>query len=318
MTKRELSQQEIDTLFTGPGAARAEADHAVAAFDFSRLDRIPKSQIRVVHALYETFIRSIGSSLAGYLRTFVNPTLVSLEQISYGEFIEGLESPMCLAYIGLRPFDGTMLVGLSRSLVFGAVELLLGGDGTGIAAPIRKLSDIEKNLAQNVLRVFLADFREAWATIADINFDVQSLADDQHGIRVLTSAEAVVAVSIEMKVGQSSSMINMAIPSIFIKRLRDRFDRLHNVQRTAGRREDQLTMAKLLRQVSLDVDIRIDGGTVSTHDLSQLAPGDVLVLDHPTGRPVEAFLNHHPAFLGAIGFSGDRLQYTVQRSIETE
>src|SRR5690349_17689348 len=124
--KRVLSQQEIDTLFSGMAGARLDDSGSVASFDFSRLDRIPKSQIRVVHALYETFIRNVATSLGAYLRTYVSPTLVSLEQVSYGEFLESLELPTCIAYVGLRPFDGTMLIGLGRSIVFGSVELLLG------------------------------------------------------------------------------------------------------------------------------------------------------------------------------------------------
>lgn len=299
-------------------AASRSDDGGVAAFDFSRLDRIPKSQIRVVHALYETFIRNVATSLAGYLRTYVSPNLVSLEQISYGEFLESLETPTCIAYVGLRPFDGTMLVALGRSLVFGAVELLLGGQPETAIAPARKLTDIEKNLAQNLLRVVLADFRDAWRSVAEIHFEVQSLADDPHGLRVLTSAEAVVAVSIEMKIGSTTSMVNMAIPSIFIKRLRDRFDRLQNVQQSASRKEDQLRMAKLVRQVGLDFEVRLDGGMVSSQDVAAFAVGDVLMLDHPINRPVGAFLNGHPMFVGHVGAADGRLQYTVSQRLEME
>jgi flagellar motor switch protein FliM len=309
--KRALSQQEIDSLFSGSSATRSESGEAVLPFDFSRLDRIPKSQVRIVHALYETFIRNIATSLAGFLRTYVSPTLVSLEQISYGEFLESLETPTCLAYVGLRPFDGTMLVGLSRSLVFGSVDLLLGGDGQGFAVPSRKLTDIEKNLIQNMLRVYLADFRDAWASVAEIQFDVQSLADDQHGLRVLTATEAVVSVSIEIKIGQTTSMINMAIPSIFIKRLRDRFERLHSVQRAASRREDQGWMAALVQQVGLDVEVRLGGGTVSAQDVADLEVGDILMLDHASDRPVEAYLNDRLMFVGAPGAADDRMHYTV-------
>ena len=50
-SKPVLSQEEIDTLFSGlPG--RADGVGQVDAFDFSRLDRIPRSQIRVIHQLY--------------------------------------------------------------------------------------------------------------------------------------------------------------------------------------------------------------------------------------------------------------------------
>lgn len=315
--KRVLSQQEIDTLFSGIAASRGDDAHA-ATFDFSRLDRIPKSQVRVVHALFETCIRNVATSLAAYLRTYVSPTLVSLEQTSYGEFLEGLESPAAIAYVGLRPLDGTMLLGLSRPFTFGAIELLLGGELDPGSAPARKLTELEKNLVHNLLRVMLVEFREAWRSVADIHFEVQSLADDRHGLRVLTSAEAVVAVSIEMKIGSMATMINLAMPSIFIKRLRDRFDRLQNVQQSASRREDQLRMARLLRHVGIDFELRLDGGMVSSQDVADLAEGDVLRLDHPIDRPIGAFLNGHPMFVGRIGEQHGRLHYTIDQQLESE
>jgi flagellar motor switch protein FliM len=316
--KRLLSQQEIDSLFNGMSPSRTDEEQNVAAFDFSRLDRIPKSQVRVVHALFETFVRNLATSLPGYLRTYVSPNLVSLEQISYGEFLESLETPSCIAYVGLRPFDGTMLIGLGRPMVFGAVELLLGGEPTEAAAPARKLTEIEKNLIHNLLRVMLDDFREAWRSVADIDFEVQTLADDPHGLRVLTSAEAIVSVSIEIKIGQMTSMVNMAIPSIFVKRLRDRLDRLQSVQQSASRREDRARMATLLRHSQLDFEVRLDGGMVSSRDVARLAVGEVVMLAHPADRPLGAYLNGHPMFLGSVDASQNRLRYTVSSRLEAE
>lgn len=316
--KRLLSQQEIDSLFSGMSPSRTDDGQGVTAFDFSRLDRIPKSLVRVVHALFETFIRNLATSLPGYLRTYVSPSLVSLEQISYGEFLEGLETPSCIAYVGLRPVDGTMLIGLGRPMVFGAVELLLGGEPDQGGAPARKLTEIEKNLIHNLLRVMLADFREAWRTVADIEFEVQQLADDPHGLRVLTSAEAIVAVSIEIKMGDTTSMVNMAIPSIFIKRLRDRLDRLQTVQQSASRREDRARMAKLLKHAQMDFEVRLDGGMVSSRDLASLSVGEVVVLEHPLDRPLSAYLNGHPTFRGRVAAGDGRLQYTVAERYDAE
>ncbi len=313
--KRLLSQQEIDTLFSGIAPSRAE-DASVTAFDFSRLDRIPKSQVRIVHALFDTFVRNMATSLAGYLRTYVSPTVVSLEQVSYGEFLEGLETPTCIGYVGLRPFDGTMLVSIGRPLAFGAVELLLGGEASSARPPDRKLTDIENNLVQNLLRVILADFREAWRSVAEIQFEVQSLADDLHGLRVLTPAEAIVAVSIEVKLGDISSMIDMAIPSIFIKRLRDRFERLQSVQRSACRVDDQARMAQRLRHSAVDFDVRLDGGLMSSRQVASLAVGDVLALAHPASRPLAAHVNGQPLYSGTIGAVDGRLQFTVGDRLE--
>jgi len=315
--KKLLSQQEIDTLFSGMATARVAAGPSVELFDFSRLDRIPKSQLRIVHQLHESFIRNVSTSLGGYLRTYLNPNLVSLEQISYGEFVDGLETPTCIAYVTLRPFDGTMLIEIGRPLLFACVGLLLGGDAEEPVSPGRALTEIEKNLAQNLLRILLADLRDAWRSVADIRFEVSSLADEPHGLRVLTPAEAVVAVAIEMKVGTTTGMVNMAIPAIFIKQLRDRFERLQNVGSIDAHREDHVRMAEILKRAGVDVTIQLDGGRISTEDLAALTVGDVLMFEHAVDQPVEARINDHATYLGAVATSGDRLAFSVQADLDT-
>jgi len=93
--KKELSQEEIDKVFQGtkPETKPEPADTGVAVFDLSHLDRIPKSQLRALHMVHENFVRNLASSLSAYLRSYVALNLVSLEQISYAEFLEGLSFP---------------------------------------------------------------------------------------------------------------------------------------------------------------------------------------------------------------------------------
>ncbi|MBV8864294.1 MAG: hypothetical protein JO210_02715, partial [Acidobacteriaceae bacterium] len=79
----------------------------VAQFDFGQLDRVSKSQLRALHLIHENFVRNLAASLSAYLRSYVVLNLVNLSQISYAEFLEGLESPTCLAYLGMPPYDGT-------------------------------------------------------------------------------------------------------------------------------------------------------------------------------------------------------------------
>ena len=89
---RQLSQQEIDSVFLnlrGNQAERASARRAVS-FDFRRPDRIPKSQVRAIHLLHDTFVRNLVSSLSAYLRSYLAVNLVSVEQLSYSEFLDGL------------------------------------------------------------------------------------------------------------------------------------------------------------------------------------------------------------------------------------
>jgi flagellar motor switch protein FliM len=316
--KRELSQQEIDAVFQGSSESTRDIHPLVEPFDFNRLDRIPKSQIRSVHLVHENFARNLASSLSAYLRDYVSMNLVSLEQISYGEFLGGLASPTFIAYVGLRPYDGTAVMELNPGLVFTFVEMLLGGGGKTAGNPQRKLTEIEKHLMQYLLRIVLQDLGEAWKTVADIRFAVQSLADEPQGLHILSPTEAVVAIGIEVKVASTTGMMNLAIPSIFIKRLRNMFDQLRRVHRAESKRRDQVHMAELLARVAVDLEVRLDGGTISTGTLLNLEAGDVLALDYPLDRKVTALLNGEPKFWGDVELSGTAIALRVASEHERD
>lgn len=315
--RRQLSQQEIDAVFQG-GDASAQGKPSAVPFDFSRLDRIPKSQIRAVHLLHENFSRNLAGSLSAYLRAYVNMNLVSLEQISYAEFLEGLSSPTFIAYVGLRPYDGTAVMELSPGLVYAFVEMLLGGGGKPSVSLHRKVTEIEKHLMQSVLRVILQDLSEAWKGVTDIRFSVQSLADEPQVLHVLSPAEAVVAIAIEVRVGYTTGMINLAIPSIFIKRLRHMFEQLRRVHKAESKRQDQLHMAQLLTAVNLDMEVRLDGSTIFTRDLLDLRPGDVLMLNHPLSREAVGLVNGSPKFRGDVTVVDNVYDFKVSGAFQEE
>ncbi|HEY2842725.1 MAG TPA: FliM/FliN family flagellar motor switch protein [Bryobacteraceae bacterium] len=315
--RRELSQQEIDAVFQG-GDSSSQGKQAAVPFDFSRLDRIPKSQIRAVHLLHENFSRNLAATLSAYLRAYVSMNLVSLEQISYAEFLEGLASPTFIAYVGLRPYDGTAVMELSPALVFAFVEMLLGGGSKPAVSMQRKVTEIEKQLMHSLLRVILQDLSEAWKGVTDIRFAVQSLADEPQVLHVLSPAEAVVAIAIEVRVGQTTGMINLAIPSIFIKRLRHMFERLRRVHRAESKKQDQLHMAHLLAGVNMEMEIRLDGSTILTRDLLDLRTGDVLMLNHPLTKEAVGLVNGSPKFRGDVSVTGGTSGFRVASGFQEE
>ena len=315
--KRQLSQQEIDAIFEGTSGSSG-GKTAVVPFDFSRLDRIPKSQIRAVHHLHENFVRDVASNLSAYLRTTVSMNLVSLEQFSYAEFLEGLSSPTFIAYVGTHPYDATAVMEITPGLAFAVLEILMGGSNKSTPAPSRKISDIEKELMQNLTRMLLRGLREAWSSVTDIAFAVQSVADDPYLIHVLAPGEAVVAIGIEARIGPATEMINLAIPSIFVKQLRHLFDRLQKVQHTESKRSDKVQMAELLRGVNMNLEVRLEGATVRARDLAGIAVGDVLLLEQPVAARVTGLLNGQPRYWGYLARAGPRQAYEVTADFDSD
>jgi flagellar motor switch protein FliM len=299
-----------DLLSSGPGTELDTRNH-VSQFDFGQLDRISKSQLRALHLVHENFVRNLASGLSAYLRSYVVLNLVSLSQISYSEFLEGLESPTCLAYIGMSPYEGTSVLELDTTLMFSLIELLLGSKGRSPTTVQRKITDIEKNLIQTLMRVMLRDLSEAWKTVADISFKVQSLASEPQLMHVLSPAEAVVVIAIEMRVGTFSGLMNLAIPSLFVKRLRHKFDQAKQVRRKESREEDQLRLSRVIQNAAVTFEARLNAGTISTRTLVALDVGDTLVLEQPVEGDIHGLLNGREKWLGKIVNAKDKFVFAV-------
>jgi flagellar motor switch protein FliM len=311
---RTLSQQEIDALFGSAGGGRPQAtpQKKVVPFDFRRPDRIPKSQLRAIHQLHETFVHNLVSSLSAYLRTYLLVNLVSVEQLSCAEFLDGLPSPTCMLSLGLRPYDGNGMLELSPTLVFPILEVLLGGDGKSSPNLRREMTEIEQKLLDSLFRIILNDLKEAWQGVAPIEFTIHSVETEPQFLRVLAPSEAVVAVGIEIRIGDNVGMMNIAVPSIIAKMMRQKFDQQWSMRRTQSTEAEQTAMLALIQPALLRLEVRLRGPQLLVSDLMSLEEGDVLTFDFPTGRPLEGLLNGKLRFRGSIVDKGRKRSFLLQ------
>jgi flagellar motor switch protein FliM len=314
---KKISQEEIDAVFRESNGDHVEAGKNIAPFDLSHLDRIPKSQLRSIHLVHENFVRNLGSSLSAYLRSYIGLNLVSLEQISYSEFLDGLAFPTGMAYISMTPYEGTAVLEMNLTLMFTLIELMMGSKGRAATSVQRKITDIEKSIMQTLLRVILRDLKDAWSSVAKIDFAAQSLSSEPQLAHVLSPTEAVIVIAVDVRVGSVSGLMNLAIPSIFIKRLRHKFEQLQSIRKASVNDVDQARVSKLIEEVELNFTAVLDGGAITTRTLLDLEPGNVLIFDHPITRSVKAALNEREKWSGSIVANCDKLAFQAKEPIET-
>jgi flagellar motor switch protein FliM len=310
---RQLSQQEIDAVFQntqGPQAQRGGSKRATL-FDFRRPDRIAKSQLRAIHQLHDNFVRNLVSSLSAYLRTYLIINLVSVEQLSYSEFLECLPSPTCIASLGLRPYDGNAVLELNSSLIFPILEILLGGDGKLQFNSTREVTEIEQVLLDGLFRLILRDLREAWTFVTNIDFSIEAIETEPQFLQILAPTEAVVAVAIEIRIGDSIGMMNIAMPSIIIKMMRQKFDQQWSLRKSASTEEEQVRVLNLIQSATLPSEVLLSGPRLLLRDLMSLVEGDILSLDFPTSRPLDLRLNGTRKYTGEIVDSGRRAAFRI-------
>jgi flagellar motor switch protein FliM len=320
MADRQLIQQEIDAVFqTAPGRQTDRpGSRRATPFDFRRPDRIAKSQLRAIHQLHDNFVRNLVSSLSAYLRTYLIVNLVSVEQLSYSEFLECLPSPTCIASLGLKPYDGNAVLELNSSLIFPILEILLGGDGKLQFNTQREITEIEQVLLDGLLRLILRDLHEAWTFVTPIDFSIESIETEPQFLQILAPTEAVVAVAIEIRIGDSIGMMNIAMPSIIIKMMRQKFDQQWTLRKSASTDEEQSRVLNLIRGSALASEVLLSGPQILLRDLMNLETGDVLSFDFPASRSLDLTLNGQTRYQGKIVSAGRRTAFRVTECLREQ
>lgn len=319
---RVLSQEEIDSVFRNLQENNGLLDDPskrVQTYDFRRPDRIAKDQLRAIHLLHENFARALNSSLSAYLRAYVSVNLVSVEQLSFMEFVQCLPSPTILTTLAMKPFEGHAIFEMNPTLAFPIIEMLLGGTGRASSTrPDREITEIEQSILEGVYRIILHDMRQAWEGVTTFDFAIESRETEPQLLQLLAPSEAVVTVSLEVRIAESVGMMNIGIPSIIIKMLRQKFDSQWLMRKADCSEADQARTLRLLQPANLLVDARLDGPTILTKDLLALEEGDIVKLDYDVNRPLKLWINGVPKWLGHVVDNGRKRCFVLDAPVEAD
>ena len=125
-------------------------------------------------------------------------------------------------------------------------------------------------------------------------------------LQILAPNEAVVSIGLEVRVGENTGLMNIGMPSIIIKMLRNKFDQQWSMRRAQSSEDDQVRMLRLLQQCKVEVDTRLQGPTLSFEGLMALEPGKILTFDFPVGRELDMVINGRTKYKARVVSQGHK------------
>src|SRR3954454_19755615 len=96
-----------------------------APYDFRRPIKLSRDHIRTLQIACETYARSCGTLFTTRLRVVSSVSLVSIEQLTYDEYVSSLTNPTVIAIVTIDPLPGTVLVEIASSAVMTAIDHML-------------------------------------------------------------------------------------------------------------------------------------------------------------------------------------------------
>jgi flagellar motor switch protein FliM len=313
---RILSQEEIDALIasTPPdgSARRAEGAPPVVPYNFRRPDRVSKDQIRSLHFIHDRFARNATTSLAAYLRTSIELSIVSVEQFAYSEFLMALPDPTAFYAISIPPVEALGAIELNPGVAFAMIDRILGGNGE-TSAPQRALTEIEQNVVDAVIKLLLDHLTETWRTVTDIRFQIHARETRPQMLQVASWNEVVVLLAFDLKVGETRGLLNVCLPASLIEATGTSFVQGWQQTRREPTALEQQWLAENLGRVQLSVTTDVQT-RLKTRELVYLQPGHVLSLGVPAEAEVNVRVGDIIKFKGRLATTSGRSAVRVNRS----
>jgi flagellar motor switch protein FliM len=150
-----------------------------------------------------------------------------------------------------------------------------------------------------------------------VDFTIESMETEPQLLHILAPNEAVVAIGIEIRIGETVGMMNIALPSIVIKMMRHKFDQQWSVRKTHASETEQARVLRLLRDGLLTLEARLQGPTLRVSDLLALTEGQLITFDYPVGRPIELFVNGTQKYGAELVTSGNKRACQVEQTYKT-
>jgi flagellar motor switch protein FliM len=317
--KRTLSQAEIDALLLASGGtsdgerrSTAPADATVTRYNFRRPDRVSKEQLRSLHFLHDRYAVNLSSSLSAFLRAVTEVSIVSVEQFAYSEFLMSLPDPTAFYSFTMPPVDGVSALEINPTLAFTMVDRMLGGTGQ-TPPPNRALTEIEQNVLDTVVKLFLEHLTETWRPIADLQFKLQDRETRPQMLRVTGPNEVVILLAFEMRIGDMRGMLSLCFPATAIEALEEKFAQGWQRARRQPTAIEQANLAANLGRVPLGVSTLLET-RLPARDLLALQPGDILSLGYAATSPVDVHVGHVRRFVGRLTTTGSGAAVRIDRT----
>ena len=278
-------------------------------YNFRRPDKFSKDNLRALRDIHREFSKAISLVLSGYLRMRVEIEIVSVDQLTYEEFVRSMPSPISVGVFEFEPLSGQVLLGISFEVISCIVNRMLGGVGN-IENQTRELTDIEKALAKKVINIIIKSLEDSWNTIIPVTGKFISLDDNYQSIQVATAGEIVALLTFEVQIsGKHFGLFSLCFPYPVLETVLGHLSTQHIFQ-TKGLVASNDGRLKMISKINTsNVDLRVQFGqcSITLDDFLQLSEGDIIKLDNKVQDDLIVKVNGEKKFFARPGTLKDKI-----------
>jgi flagellar motor switch protein FliM len=216
------------------------------------------------------------------LRAIARVFVISVDQITYEEYVHSISNPTSYNIFQFPPLEGNLILEFSPTLIFPIIDRLLGGRGVTIPS-VRELTEIEQKLTVKIIEIVLNTLVGTWRHLSQFSWKLVAQENDPQIVQIVTGSEVALAIRFELNIGDISGTMSLCFPVMAIETILEKVGAEYTYYGSRAQHKDVQT-SKRIREIILrargKVEVSMTGSTVPVGDLLKLQLGDIVRLDN--------------------------------------
>jgi flagellar motor switch protein FliM len=300
----EDTNYDLDTLAS---IIESDTGKKVTPYNFKRPRLFSQDQMRLLSHVHDAFARDLSVYLSSQLRTIVNISLSSMDQVLYSEFVMSSAPPSALFVMGAEEFPQRFVLEIDPKLVIFMIEKLFGGSGHFIRQP-REISQIERRIMSKIMTQGFRELEKAWKQVAKISVFEESFESNAEFVQIISGVEPALVGTFNISIYEELSFLNICYPYTLLERMLGHTDIKQWLSSTTSE-VDPKTRTRYeqsIRNTIVEMRAELGRTRLPIMDLMTLEIGDVIPLEQKVTDPVRVFIGERESYLAKSGKIGKR------------
>lgn len=291
----------------------------VQTYDFKRALRFSQDHIRILTRIHENFARLMSTYSSAQLRSIVQSSVASVDQMPFEEFVKSLRDQSILSLFVAKPLSGQMVLEVSPDLAFAMLDRMLGGMGLQ-PDKLSHLTEIETMVMERIFSKILESFQDAWNSVLKLRTELEELEVNPHFLQIVSPNETVVTVTINVSVGEVEGTIRVCLPHVVLEPIMPRLSAHHwlSNQKKDPEPLESEALQKRLRKTDLAIIAELGHSEITIEEFLNLESGDVIRLNETVADPLTVKVDDQEKFRGFPGTSKGRMAIQITEVKEEE
>lgn len=281
-----------------------DEDPGIASYDLANQDRVIRGKLPALDLIYERFIRSFRISLSNSLRKIASINIISTEMLKFGEFINTLPIPSCMAILRYEELRGPALMVYESKLVYALIDSFFGGaDRPFTKIDGKEFTTIELSIIRRVVDLAIIDLEEAWSSIHKTKVSYIRTEQNPQFVGVVPPNDVVVTTTFEVELENASGTISVVVPYSILEPIKQKLTSGYQAESEGRDKRWLSTLNTHLSMANLDIRVPLGEARINLNRLIHMKPGDVLVLNSDANGELPVKIEGVEKFKGMFGIS---------------